>query len=58
MKLDLDSLSVETFEPGEEPAAPESTTVDASLQWCLSTSGGQYLCLAYCESGQSCVAAC
>ena len=49
LKLNPDTLAVETFSPAiEEPVSPASTTVEASLQWCLSTSGGQYLCLVDC----------
>lgn len=49
-KLDLDTLGVESFEPGsEEPASLASTTYDASFQWCGGTSGGEYLCYFVCE---------
>jgi hypothetical protein len=50
IKLDLDTLGVESFAPAsEEPASPASTTVEASLQWCGSTSGGEYFCLYLCD---------
>jgi hypothetical protein len=49
LRLDPDALTVETFAATiEEPVSPASTTVDASLWWCVSTSGGQYFCLADC----------
>lgn len=49
IKLDLDTLGVESFDPGsEEPFSLASTTVDASLQWCGTTSGGEYFCLYEC----------
>ena len=48
-KLDLDTLGVESFEPGsEEPASTASTTYEASFWWCGGTSGGQYLCYFEC----------
>ncbi len=48
--LDLDTLTVETFEPGSGgTVAPASTTVDASLQWCGTTSGAGQLCLYECQ---------
>jgi hypothetical protein len=47
--LSLEALAVESFVPeGEEPQQPASTTYEASLWYCAST-GGPYLCLAYCE---------
>jgi hypothetical protein len=57
VKLDLNTLGVESFEPGsEESASLASTTVDASLQWCGTTSGGEYFCLYDCApaSRQGC----
>jgi hypothetical protein len=50
IKLDLDTLAVESFEPGsEEPASVASTTYDASFQWCGTTSGGEYFCYHACD---------
>jgi len=55
VRLNLDTLAVETFAPTtEEAVSPASTTVDASLWWCLSTSGGDYFCEADCGSASEC----
>ena len=45
IKLDLDALEVETFEPGEEPVSPASD--DVSLWWC-GTTGGPWFCVYAC----------
>ena len=51
MKLSVESLTVETFEPGPGGSlSPESTTVDVSLMWC-GTTGGPLYCLVECSGG-------
>jgi hypothetical protein len=50
LKLNLDSLNVQTFETAKDTAS--QGTVKAYDSW--GTTGGPWFCPYYCETGESC----